>query len=91
LKNRLLNLTLILLALAVPAVAQDVSFPSQNGDAPIGPRDVLEIRVVEDPNLNSRVTVSDDGRINLGLIGKVDLGGLTPSQAEVRIKTLLES
>ena len=89
--NRLLTLILILLALAVPAVAQDVSFPAQNGDARIGPRDVLELRVIQDPNLNSRMTVTDDGRINLGLIGKVDIGGLTPAQAEYRIKTLLES
>src|SRR5258706_560096 len=59
-------------------------------DAPIGPRDVIEVKVFQDPNLYTKGTVTDDGRINMPLIGKVDVSGLTPSEVEARIKGLLE-
>jgi polysaccharide export outer membrane protein len=60
-------------------------------DAPIGPRDVIEIKVFQDPNLTTRATVTDDGRIAMPLIGKVDVSGLTPTELEARIKGLLEA
>lgn len=59
-------------------------------DAPIGPRDFIEVKVFQDPNLYTKMTVTDDGRINMPLIGKVDVSGLTPSEVEARIKGLLE-
>jgi len=70
----------------VPPAA--VSTPSI--DLPIGPRDVLEIRVLQDPTLNTRTVVGDDGKITFGLVGKIDVAGLTPPQAEARIKSLLQ-
>jgi polysaccharide export outer membrane protein len=60
-------------------------------DAPIGPRDVIEVKVYQDPNLYTKMTVTDDGRITMPLLGKVDVSGLTPSELEVRIKTMLEA
>jgi polysaccharide export outer membrane protein len=60
-------------------------------DAPIGPRDVIEIHVFQDPNLNVRATVNDDGAINMLPIGRIAVGGLTLPQVEQRIKTLLEA
>ncbi|MEA2570944.1 MAG: polysaccharide biosynthesis/export protein VpsN [Acidobacteriota bacterium] len=62
-----------------------------SSEAPIGSRDVLEIHVLQDPSLNTTVTVGDDGRISLPVVGKVDISGLTPLQAEMRIKQVLES
>jgi polysaccharide export outer membrane protein len=62
-----------------------------SSEAPIGSRDVLEIRVLQDPTLNTTATVGDDGRISLPVVGKVDISGLTPLQAEMRIKQVLES
>lgn len=59
-------------------------------DLPIGPRDVLEIRVLQDPTLNTRTVVGDDGKITFALVGKIDVAGLTPPQAEARIKSLLQ-
>ncbi len=59
-------------------------------DLPIGPRDVLEIHVAQDPTLNTRAVVGDDGKITFALVGKIDLAGLTPVQAEGRIKSLLQ-
>lgn len=61
------------------------------GDAPIGPRDQIEVKVFQDPNLYTKMTVTDDGRITMPLIGKVDVSGLTPTEVEQRIKTLLEA
>lgn len=72
--------------LTVPPAA--ISTPST--DLPIGPRDVLEVRVLQDPTLNTRTVVGDDGKITFGLIGKIDVAGLTPPQAEGRIKSLLQ-
>lgn len=59
-------------------------------DLPIGPRDVLEIHVLQDPTLNTRTVVGDDGKITFALVGKIDVAGLTPPQAEARIKSLLQ-
>lgn len=60
-------------------------------EAPIGPRDVLDIRVFQDASLNTRATVTDDGRIAMPLIGKIDVNGLRPVQAEQTIKQALEA
>jgi polysaccharide biosynthesis/export protein len=70
-------------------ISQQSSAPAI--DLPIGPRDVLDIRVLQDPTLNARSVVGDDGKITFGLIGKVDLAGLTPQQAEARIRAKLET
>jgi len=59
-------------------------------EAAIGARDVIEIRVFQDPSLNTRATVGEDGAINLPPVGKVAVGGLTLAQVETKIKTLLE-
>jgi polysaccharide export outer membrane protein len=72
----------------VPAILPPVSTPSL--DLPIGPRDVLDIRVLQDPTLNTRTVVGDDGKITFALIGKIDVAGLTPPQAEARIRSLLQ-
>lgn len=95
-RNRIAIVALLAIAaLTVPAMGQDLTFQSPISaasiDARIGPRDVLEIKVVQDPSVNTRATVSDDGRISLTLLGKVDVGGLTASQAELKIQTLLEA
>ncbi len=60
-------------------------------DAPIGPRDFIEVKVFQDPNLYTKMTVTDDGRITMPLLGKVDVSGLTPTEVEARIKALLEA
>lgn len=59
-------------------------------ELPIGPRDVLDVRVLQDPTLNTRTIVGDDGKITFPLIGKIDVSGLTQPQAEARIKAMLQ-
>jgi len=63
---------------------------ASGSDAPVGPRDQIEVKVFQDPNLNTKATVTDDGRITMPLINKVAVSGLTPTEIEQRIKTLLE-
>lgn len=77
------------LALSGPvARAQDA--PS-SGDTRLGPRDVIEIRVVQDEKFNTRATVSEEGAVSIPIVGKVDVLGLTAGQAEERLTTLLEA
>lgn len=58
-------------------------------DYKIGPKDLLEIKVVEVPELNLTVRVSESGSITLPLLGRVDLGGLTKEASEQKIALLL--
>lgn len=95
---------IVIVASSASVLAQSTLLPQQQvpprallsnetqsaSDAPIGPRDVIEIKVFQDPNLYTKMTVTDDGRIAMPLIGKVDVSGLTPSEVETRIKGLLE-
>jgi polysaccharide biosynthesis/export protein len=82
-------LTLMVVALfAVDAAAQ---LPILSSDASVGPRDVLEVKVLEDATMSNRVTVTDDGHIILNNVGKVFVSGLTGLQIEAKLKTLLET
>jgi polysaccharide export outer membrane protein len=85
--KRYSTLAAALLFVASVAVAQSAS----PGDAPLGPRDVVDIKVLQDANLNTKTTVGDDGKLSMPLLGKVDVAGMTASQAEQHIKSLLES
>src|SRR5262245_22197350 len=57
----------------------------------IGPRDLVVIQVFEVPELNVERRVTDNGDINLPLIGDVAAAGLTQEELAARLKTLLES
>ncbi len=58
-------------------------------DYRIGTRDLLEITVLEAPELNKTVRVSEDGSINLSLIGRVEVEGLTTQELEQRLTEIL--
>jgi len=102
--NRVAYFAIVIVAVSTAALAQSTllsqqqapahpAFPNEEqsaSDAPIGPRDVIEIKVFQDPSLYTKMTVTDDGRISMPLIGKVNVSGLTPSEVETRIKGLLE-
>jgi polysaccharide export outer membrane protein len=89
-KRLLSHSILVLFALGLAAIgqAQDVHVTSTTR---IGPRDIMEIKVVQDEKLNTRATVSDDGQITMPLVGKVDVSGLTQREVEARIKSILEA
>jgi polysaccharide biosynthesis/export protein len=69
----------LLLALVSPAAAQD-PYQLQAGD-------IIEITVIEDPNLNRRVLIGPDGRISLPLAGSLVAAGRTLAQVESTIQS----
>jgi polysaccharide export outer membrane protein len=82
-------LFMMFLALAITATAQDL--PLLANDTPVGPRDVLEVKILEDATMSGRVAVADDGQIVLNVIGKVQVAGLSALQIETKLKQLLEA
>jgi polysaccharide export outer membrane protein len=82
-------LFMILLAATLSVAAQDL--PILSTDAPVGPRDILDLKVMEDANMSGRITVNDDGVIAMNVIGKVQVAGLTSTQIEAKLKALLEA
>jgi polysaccharide export outer membrane protein len=60
---------------AVPTV-----FAQSTGEYRVGPKDLLEIKVLEAPELNGERRVSDAGTISLPLLGEVQVSGLSAGQ-----------
>jgi polysaccharide export outer membrane protein len=58
---------------------------SQSKNYPIGPEDVVEIRVFELDKLDRTVRVAGDGSIDLPLVGKIPVQGLTADGVSDRI------
>ena len=61
------------------------------GDYKIGPKDLLEIRVLEVPELNVERRVSASGSIELPMLGEVAVSGQTEAGVKARIETLLRA
>lgn len=79
-------LVLIALAgLAADASAQEL--PA--GDYTLGPKDLLEIRVFEIPELNLDRRVSDSGAIDLPMLGSIPVAGMTAAEVKARLETML--
>lgn len=57
----------------------------------LGARDVIEIRVSEEPALNGQFTLSGAGTIELPSLGEVEIAGLTAEQAALKLEQVLES
>ncbi|MGG7566140.1 polysaccharide biosynthesis/export family protein [Rhodovulum sp. DZ06] len=71
-------------AIAAPAAAQD-------GYYSIKPGDVLNVTVLEDPNLSSQVLVRPDGRISLPIAGSVMAEGRSPERLEAVLRSRFAS
>jgi polysaccharide biosynthesis/export protein len=69
--------------------------PSLHAAAPkgyiMGPGDAVKITVYQNPDMTTETRISEVGSVTFPLIGPVELGGLTPAQAEIRIAALLKS
>lgn len=57
----------------------------------LGPKDLLEIRVFELPEMNLERRVSDAGTITLPLIGDLEVSGLTANDVARKIEELLRA
>jgi polysaccharide export outer membrane protein len=84
-----LGLIPMVLVLALAASAQEL--PILSTDSPVGARDRVEIQILEDPTISGTYTVNDDGVLAMKVIGRVQVAGLTSTQIEAKLKTLLEA
>jgi polysaccharide biosynthesis/export protein len=57
----------------------------------LGLGDSLSIQVYGQPDMSSTVYVADDGTVSVPLAGAVQVAGLSPSQASLRIETALKT
>ncbi|HYU35366.1 MAG TPA: polysaccharide biosynthesis/export family protein [Thermoanaerobaculia bacterium] len=83
-------LPLVLLYLAVLVQPSHAQTESRTPTYRIGPRDLVEVRVFETKDLNGELRVSEDGDVNLPLVGNVHIAGLTEAEAAQRIRGVLE-
>lgn len=82
---------LVLLYLVFSAQSSLAQTDARNPSYHIGPRDQVEVRVFEAEELNVTRRVSEEGDINLPLVGNVAVAGLTEGEASQRIKGVLEA
>ena len=60
--------------------------PAPAGDYAVGPRDLLEIRVLELPELNVERRVADSGVVDLPVLGALPVSGMTAQEIRSRIE-----
>lgn len=77
------------LALAGEAGQPDTGLAESQGDYLIGPGDVLEIMVWQEPELSRTVRVRLDGKISLPLADEIQAAGNTPMQVKHLITAAL--
>ncbi len=84
--------TLALLLTGLIALFSINLFPQQEYtvEYKIGPKDLLEISVFGQDELNKTVRVSEDGKITFPLLGEVEVEGLTKVELEKKLSRLLE-
>ena len=82
-KPYLVVVVMFLLLIPITATAQS------GGEYHIGSKDLLEIRVIEIPDLNVERRVADNGMIDLPLLGQMNVAGLTATAARAQLENLL--
>jgi len=87
-KRRTVSGLLLALAfvLARPGAAQE---PAPSGDYAVGPRDLIEVKVLELPELNVDRRVTDSGTLDLPLVGSIPVAGMTASDIRARVEALV--
>ena len=89
-----LLLPLVVAAWQAIAFAQEGADPvgavlrTGSADYQVGPHDVLEVRVFKEDELSRTVQVTAAGMIALGLVGDVNVTGLTAAQIEDKLEQL---
>jgi polysaccharide biosynthesis/export protein len=73
---------LLLGALAAPCLAQQESLL-------IGPGDLIQVNVMDTPEMEQQVRVTDDGNVPLAYIGSMHVAGETPASAAASIEQAL--
>ena len=63
--------------------------PEGQDELVLGPRDVVGIRIANNPDLDSNQPIRADGKIIMPWVGDVEVGGLAPTQIRDKITILL--
>ncbi|MGE5716447.1 MAG: polysaccharide biosynthesis/export family protein [Acidobacteriota bacterium] len=85
------GLAVLLVAMLAPAALRAQNAQTVSGEYRVGPRDLLEIRTIEIPELNIERRVSDGGTISLPMVGDFPVSGLTAAEVRSGLETLLKS
>ena len=70
-----------LAAILVPSVPECGAQEEEGNNYRLSANDLVEIRVFQEPDLDSRVRIGGDGSVTLPLVGTVTLGGKTVNEA----------
>jgi polysaccharide export outer membrane protein len=81
-KPRFIGAFFLLCALALPSLAQQESLL-------IGPGDLIQVNVMDTPEMEQQVRVTDDGSVPLAYIGNIHIAGQTPAAASLIIQGAL--
>ena len=79
----------IILLAALFALGAGLAGGQESWEYRIGPRDLLEIKVFQVPDLNVERRVSDEGKIDLPLIGEFPVLGLSSDDVRDRLEAML--
>ncbi len=74
---------------APPPTESAAPAASPSGEYQVGPGDVLEITVYDNPELSRIPTVQTNGAITYPLLGEIQVAGLTVSEVQRKITNLL--
>jgi len=83
------NFRFALAVVTLCAFAMSLAARAQNESLLIGPGDLLQMDVIDTPEMEQQVRVTDSGTISLAYIGSVNVAGETPSQAAAEIQAML--
>lgn len=78
-----------LASIMVCALAMPLAARAQHESLLIGPGDLIQVDVMDTPEMEQQVRVTDEGTVSLAYIGSVMVAGKTPSQAAADIQALL--
>jgi polysaccharide biosynthesis/export protein len=81
-RNKLIGALFLFGSLAVPCFAQQESLL-------IGPGDLIQVDVMDTPEMEQQVRVTDDGSAPLAYVGSIHVAGLTPAKAAAGIQAAL--
>lgn len=82
----------VMLVFAVVALMLTVRpVAAQKESLLIGPGDLIQVDVLDTPEMEQQVRVTDDGSAQLAYVGSVQVGGKTPAAAAEAIRLLLIS
>lgn len=87
------HLLLVLACFAAVSAAADVGAPATfpTDEYRLGPKDLLEIKVLEIPELSVERRVSENGSISLPLLGDFPVSNLTATEVKDHLQELLKS